>query len=347
MERRKFLQYIASSLVLGASSVEGAVKETKFNAKSRKIFIDNMRISVTSAYWNDSQEVAQKFKDRYDSVWIPGISIKEDGTLKESIRTKKALVDGKRNLYIIQNHPEGDTWRPERASALLRLDDEKLRHEFARFKEGVNLDLESMTKEDNKNYPIFLNRLRKVYGGPLIVSTHAKIRLEEGVSGLGKEMDYKAIVDAADAMDYMTLDYWPGNPKMPIGSLDNFRGWLDCLFEQKEIDRNKIIVSIPTYVKMSYLKNDGEINEKREPLQMEEKKAFQDLEGFRIKNNKEGEFEGLYKREKIKGWMMTEEAFKARLDLLGEYGLNKIAFWYGDQFVARTPKLREMVYSRK
>lgn len=350
MERRDFLKaLLGSGIVLahGESFLEGAVKNTKkWNQELRKKFVENMRISVTSAYWNDSKNIARKFKDRYDTVWVPGIFIYENGSLGESSQTKKSLIDGKPNLYIIQNHPEADTWRPERASALMKLDNARLRDEFARFEQGVNLDLESMTEEDNKNYHRFLERLRKVYNGPLIVSTHAKIRSDKKIHGLGKGMNYKAISEIADVMDYMTLDYDPKNPNEPIGDLEHFKKWLDCLFEDI-IDPRKVIASIPTYMKLSYFDKNGNIDEMRKPSNEIEAKIIPDIKELKIEKKEDGEFRAFYKGEKVKGWMMTEDAFKARVELLRRYRINKVAFWYGDKFVERTSKLREIVYEKR
>lgn len=361
MERRDFLRIgvaLGLEFFLGPSCAEGRVNKIPWNAHSRRAFVDTLGISVTSAYWNTSKDIARENKDRYDAAWLPGIIIDEDGSFKESPETMDALIEGKPNLYIIQNyvndHPEDEKWRPERASALIRQDNNKLRNQFARFSGGVNLDLENLTVHDNKNYHLFLARVRRVYDGPLIVSLHAKIRSDGDIIGLGKEMNYLAISHVVDAIDYMTLDYWPGNPEEPIGSLEHFRKWLSCLFEQKGIDSTKVIASIPTYMKISYLDKNGDIDEKREPLnKTEDSLAYSpkderksDIKELKIVNNDEGEFTALYKGEKVRGWMMTEDAFKARIQLLKEYGIGRVAFWYGDRFVERTSNLREIVYGR-
>ena len=105
MERRKFLQKaILGGLVLIIPSLERSNEQLSWDAQRRKKFINDMRISITSAFWNDSKDAANKFKERYDSVWIPGISINEDGTLEESLRTKDALIEGKPNFCMSGNY---------------------------------------------------------------------------------------------------------------------------------------------------------------------------------------------------------------------------------------------------
>jgi len=70
------------------------------------------------------------------------------------------------------------------------------------------------------------------------------------------------------------------------------------------------------------------------------------IENLKIVNKEEGEFIGKYDGEDVRGWMMTEDAFKARIELLKGYDINKVALWYGGKFLADTPNLREIVYGQ-
>jgi len=312
--------------------------QTPWSAEERAKFIQDTKVYVTSAFWNDSKDAAKKNKDKYDAVCVPGVGIREDGTLERNLRTDEAFVEDKPLFYIIQNHPEGGDWDASLARAFMALDEQQLKDELSQFKDGIILDLESMTPDMNKEYHRFVEKAAQASDGPCIVSTHAKLRRGE-VYGLGKEMDYKAICDAADAMNYMTLDAWPDNPEYPIASLDFFNGTLDTLFED-DIDPAKLIASIPTYIKVSFINPDGSYNEKS-PEAGPAKQMLSKLIDVRIEIEEEGQFIAEYNGETVRGWMMTNEAYKARLNLLAERGIDKVSLWYGGQFLENTPSLRQ------
>lgn len=355
MDRRSFLKVVAAGSVTAAFA--GNLPDVNIEPESpiwtpctRKEFIEGTQVYVTSAFWNDSKDAAKAYRKRYDAVCIPGISIREDGKLEMGSMIEDAKVEGKPQLYIIQNHPEGDTWRAERASAFMGLDDIQLRDELAQFKHGIVLDLESMTEEMNSSYHIFVERVRNAYDGPLIVSLHAKRRYGNQVYGLGVGMDYKAICDIADAVNYMTLDAWPDNPEVPIADLNCFKETLDTLFEDEGINSSKLIASIATYIKVSYLKEDGSFDKEIKPEQGPATEMLRKLENITIEDAEEGQFVALYNGRRVLGWMMTEDAFRARVVLLREMGremgiegIDKVALWYGGKFLEDTPNLLEIV----
>ncbi len=325
----------------------------KWPLEKRAKFIEDTKVYVTSAFWSDSKDAAKRHKDRYDAVCVPGVYIKGDGTIGRNPKMRECLVSGKPLLYIIQNHPEKDKWRPELASAFMKLDDIQLRDELAQFEEGIILDLENMTPKMNKNYHTFVERVRKAYDGPLIVSTHAKLRQGGEVYGLGKEMNYKVIIENADAVNYMTLAAWPVNPEYPIADLSFYKRTLDTLFEQGGIKREKLIASIPTYIKVSYLDQRGkyikpEIRDRiniNAPEAGPAKEMLSKLGKLDFESEEEGRFTTKYNGRKVRGWMMTEPAFQARIDLLREKGIDKVALWYGGQFLEDTEHLRDIVHA--
>ncbi len=336
--RRDFLKMSAAA-AMSSPLAALANAQTTWSDESIAKFIQDTKVYVTSAFWNDSKIAAKMHRAKYDAVCVPGVGIDKDGTLYVNPRTKEAVVKDKPLLYIIQNHPEGGDWDAKLAQAFIDLPEKRLKKELAQFEDGIILDLESMTGEMNKTYHTFVEKVARVYDRPLIVSLHAKLRNAGGLQGLGKQMNYKAICSSADAVDYMTLDAWPGNPEYPIASLDFFRDTLKTLFEEK-IDASKVIASIPTYIKVSFLNKDGSYSE-RDTESGPEKQMLEKLDELTFELEKEGQFVTDYDGKRVRGWKMTDAAYKARFDLLKSKGIDKVALWYGGVFLENTQDLRQ------
>lgn len=198
--------------------------------------------------------------------------------------------------------------------------------------DGINVDFENMNESDKNAYSRFLielaPRLKKA-GKTLSVDVTAP----DGSETWSLCFDRNTIANVADYIVFMAYDQY-GTSSTKAGTTAGYN-WIEAnvkkFLGQEDVDREKIILGIPLYMRLWEENKDGTAT----PEVVNMKDIFnvlpenqvatwdEELKQYYVEYEKSG--------KKYKMWVENEKSVEEKIKLANQYNLAGIAFWEKDR----------------
>ncbi len=194
--------------------------------------------------------------------------------------------------------------------------------------DGINVDFEGMKKEDVNEFSQFIRELSSTLRRNNLKSS-VDVTVPDGSDTWSLCYNRYEIADAADYLVLMAYDQYGANSSVPgsTAELSWVKSNLEKLIEREHIDSEKIVLGIPLYSRLWWVKNQ-KVSSKA--ISMET--AIQYLNKENSWNEDAGQYYVEYQSGNVTYMLWVEDEISARqkLNLIEEYNLAGAAYWrYG------------------
>jgi spore germination protein YaaH len=187
--------------------------------------------------------------------------------------------------------------------------------------DGVDVDLEGIKLSDKDKFSLFLDQLKnqmKKNNLKMSVTIHAQTETNEWEGVLGQ--DIKRIGEIADEVRIMTYDkHSAGSGPGAISPIK----WMEevALFNSTLIDKNKIVLGIPSY---------GYVWTKDGDAKGQQFDEFYDyLKGLNYEDSRDASSKELVVRtDDFTGWLSDSFAMQSKIENLRAAGYNRFIIWH-------------------
>lgn len=194
--------------------------------------------------------------------------------------------------------------------------------------DGINVDFEGMKKDDVNEFSQFIRELSSTLRKNNLKSS-VDVTVPDGSDTWSLCYNRYEIADATDYLVLMAYDQYGANSSVPgsTAELSWVKNNLEKLIERDHIDSEKIVLGIPLYSRLWWVKNQ-KVSSKA--ISMET--AIQYLNKENSWNEEAGQYYVEYQSGNVTYmlWVEDEISAKQKLNLIEEYNLAGAAYWrYG------------------
>lgn len=194
--------------------------------------------------------------------------------------------------------------------------------------DGINVDFEGMKKEDSEEFSQFVRELSATLRrNNLAVSVD--VTVPDGSDTWSLCYDRYELADAVDYLVLMAYDQYGASSKVPGSTAEV--SWVDSnlkkMIERDNIDSEKIVLGIPLYSRLWWVKNE-KLSTRAIPMAT----AIKYLERQASWNEEAGQYYVEYQENGTTYmlWVEEETAIRQKLNLIEQYNLAGAAYWrYG------------------
>lgn len=289
-------------------------------------------------YWDQDRAVAD-FKahaDAYDIISLFWYQLDDKGSIEKYRYAKEdtsllsyARAKNVKTLALIANLPEQGDWDADRVNAAIGSEEARAAHIMAILAlietkgfDGVNIDYEMLDDDQTEDFSAFISELANALHAKnkiLAVAIHAQY---PGSPTRGQDL---RALQAADILAIMTYDeHWETSRPGPVASLPWVREVLSHTLSLG-VDAKKIYMGLPLY---GYDWADGEAADGRE---------YEDVVRIANREGSELRFDAFVASPVVtytdsegaerELWFENVESFRAKFNLVDEYGLGGVHLW--------------------
>lgn len=293
-----------------------------------------------------AEEIKHTVKE-LDEVSPAYFTLTPEGTLDETRRISHEFIEAMHKESVKVVPFLSDQWNKEVARAALDNKEELVSQVVDMIEQynldGVNVDIEHVTKEDRADYNDLVKRLRESLTGEKKVSVAVAANPEGWTDGWHGAYDYSALAQASDELMLMAYDehFQSHETPGPVASLSFVERSIQYALS-KNVPSEKLLLGIPFYGRI--WKDDGtvlgldvslkiveELIEKYDGYVEYDQELQSPVATFTIEEN--DDWSEIEKWEKILTpgtytlWYENKDSIKAKLALVQKYNLKGTGIW--------------------